>query len=78
MNALPVRRPLGCLKTVMRQARVHRQLRAYATETTPPAAEPPSAHQPAPFRLCTSLAPPTRPILPILPVLPAILYPELS
>lgn len=51
MNALPVRRPLGCLKTVVRQARVQRQLRAYATETTPAAAQP---AQQSPFRLCTS------------------------
>lgn len=52
MNALPVRRPLGCLKAVMRQVRTQRQIRAFATETAP---TPPPAQQPSPFRLRTSL-----------------------
>lgn len=56
MSALSVRRPLGCLKAVMRQARVQRQLRSLTTETTPPAAEHSAEHS-ANFRLCTSQSP---------------------
>lgn len=52
MNALPVRRPLGCLKAIMRQVRAQRQIRAFATETAP---TPPPAQQPSTYRMCTSL-----------------------
>ncbi|PKS10184.1 hypothetical protein jhhlp_001934 [Lomentospora prolificans] len=69
MNVLPIRRPLGCLKTVLRQTRYARQIqRTYASEASsqqPPTStasttsqfrlHKPKTHKPTPLR-STSLA----------------------